>query len=245
VRLAGSGALVTGGAAGIGRAVAERLAKEGAAVVIADRDEAAGKAAAADLGATFVHADVATDGDVRWALTAATARLGGLDILVNNAGGIDPPYYPDAPVERWSHALDLNLRAVMLATQLALESMTARGGGAIVNIASSAGLGLEAHRAPEYAAAKAGVVRLTATLAPLSRRLGVRVNCICPHLVDTPSSRRDRAGMTPEELAALPPAMAPEEIAAAVAELIADDQLAGRVMVCQAGVPPSLLPVTA
>jgi NAD(P)-dependent dehydrogenase (short-subunit alcohol dehydrogenase family) len=118
VRLAGSAALVTGGAAGIGRAVAERLAREGASVVVADRDEPAGTASAAELGATFVRADMATEPGVREAVAAATARLGGLDILVNNAGGIEPPYYPDAPVEHWSYALDLNLRAVMLATQV-------------------------------------------------------------------------------------------------------------------------------
>jgi len=181
---------------------------------------------------------------VRETMAVAADRLGGLDVLVNNAGGIAPPYYPDAPVERWSHALDLNLRAVMLATQLAIELM-GPGGGAVVNIASSAGLGLGAHRAPEYAAAKAGVVRLTATLAPLSGQRGVRVNCVCPAMVDTPSSRRDRAGMTPAERAALPPVLAPEEIAAAVTELVENEELAGRVMVCNGGERPYLLPATA
>jgi NAD(P)-dependent dehydrogenase (short-subunit alcohol dehydrogenase family) len=244
MRLAGRAAVVTGGAAGIGRAVAERLSREGASVMVADRDEPAGAAAAADLGATFVHADVATEAGVRETMAAAARRLGGLDVLVNNAGGISPPYYPEAPVERWSYALDLNLRAVMLATQLAIELMGTEG-GAVVNVASVAGLGLGAHRAPEYAAAKAGVVRLTATLAPLSRQRGVRVNCVCPDLVDTPSSRRDRAAMTPAERAAAPAALAPEEIAAAVAELVSDDELAGRVMVCRAGERPRLLPASA
>jgi NAD(P)-dependent dehydrogenase (short-subunit alcohol dehydrogenase family) len=244
MRLAGRAAVVTGGAAGIGRAVAERLLLEGASVLVADHDQAAGDAAAADLGAAFVHADVATEAGVRETMAAASTRLGRLDVLVNNAGGISPPYYPEAPVERWSYALDLNLRAVMLATQLAIELM-GEGGGAVVNVASVAGLGLAAHRAPEYAAAKAGVVRLTATLAPLAEQRGVRVNCVCPDLVDTPSSRRDRAGMTPAELAKAPPAMAPEEIAAAVTELVENDQLAGRVVVCRAGEPPRLLPVTA
>jgi NAD(P)-dependent dehydrogenase (short-subunit alcohol dehydrogenase family) len=244
MRLAGRAAVVTGGAAGIGRAVAERLRLEGASVLVADHDQPAGEAAAADLGAAFVHADVATDAGVRATMAAAGARFGGLDVLVNNAGGISPPYYPEAPVERWSHALDLNLRAVMLATQLAIGLM-GEGGGAVVNVASSAGEGLGAHRAPEYAAAKAGVVRLTATLAPLAERRGIRVNCICPGMVDTPSSRRDRAGMTPAERAALPPVLAPEEVAAAVAELVENDELAGRVMVCNGGEPRRLLPVSA
>ncbi len=113
-----------------------------------------------------------------------------MGVLVNNAGGIEEPCFPAADPAKWGRTLDLNLRAVMLATQLALPAMAGRGGGAVINIASTAGLGTASHGAPEYAVAKAGVIRFTACLAPLRDTMGVRVNCICPGLVDTPSSRR-------------------------------------------------------
>src|SRR5690242_11723480 len=90
-----------------------------------------------------------------------------------------------------------------------------------------------------------GVVRFTTCLAPLRDTMGVRANCICPGLVDTPASRRTRARMTPAELAALPPVLSPADIAAAAMEFLADDTLAGRIMLCrQGGEPPRLLPVT-
>ena len=133
----------------------------------------------------------------------------------------------------------------MLATQLVLAPMRERGGGAIINIASTAGLGTASHDSPEYAVAKAGVVRFTACLAPLRDTMAVRANCICPGLVDTPASRRSRSRMTPDELAALPPVLSPADIAAAAMEFLADDTLAGRIMLCRrGGEPPRLLPVT-
>jgi NAD(P)-dependent dehydrogenase (short-subunit alcohol dehydrogenase family) len=98
---------------------------------------------------------------------------------------------------------------------------------------------------PEYAVAKAGVVRFTACLAPWHDTMGVRANCICPGLVDTPASRRSRSRMTPAELATLPPVLSPADIAAAAMEFLADDALAGRIMLCrQGGEPPLMLPVT-
>jgi NAD(P)-dependent dehydrogenase (short-subunit alcohol dehydrogenase family) len=247
--LKGTIALVTGAADGIGAGIAERLAAEGAHVVIADPDETAGRVTAARIGGRFVAADVATETGVRAAVEAAVAA-GPVGVLVNNAGGIEDPCFPEAAPTKWERTLDLNLRAAMLATQLVLPAMAlstkaGRGGGAVVNIASTAGLGTASHRAPEYAVAKAGVIRFTACLAPLRDTMGVRVNCICPGLVDTPSSRRSRARMTPAELAALPPVMAPADIAAAVMTFLADDSLAGRIMLCrQGGEPPRLLPVT-
>jgi NAD(P)-dependent dehydrogenase (short-subunit alcohol dehydrogenase family) len=116
----GKVAVVTGAAAGIGRAVAAALAAEGAAVVVADVDAEAGERAARELGGRFVRADVLDDGDLRDLI----ARADGLAILVNNAGGAPDPYYPEAPVEHWTRTLALNLRSVMVATQLALEAMT-------------------------------------------------------------------------------------------------------------------------
>jgi NAD(P)-dependent dehydrogenase (short-subunit alcohol dehydrogenase family) len=117
------------------------------------------------------------------------------------------------------------------------------GGGAIITVASVAGLGTTSHDCPEYAAAKAGLMRFTACLAPLRDSAGVRANCVCPGLVDTPSSRRSRADLTPAERGALPPALAPADIAAAAMRFLADDTLAGRIMVCRGGEPSRLLPL--
>ena len=149
--LKGQIALVTGGAEGIGAGIAERLAVEGMHVVIADLDEKAGRTTAARIGGSFVCADVGTRAGVRTAIDTA----GQVGVLVNNAGGIEKPCFPAADPAKWEQTLDLNLRAVMLATQLVLGPMTARGGGAIINIASTAGLGTTAHDSPEYAVAKA------------------------------------------------------------------------------------------
>jgi NAD(P)-dependent dehydrogenase (short-subunit alcohol dehydrogenase family) len=244
MELAGATALVTGGADGIGAGIAERLAAEGMRVVIADLDQAAGEATAARVGGSFARADVATEAGVRAAIRAAGRPPGGIGVLVNNAGGIEDPCFPAADPAKWGHTIDLNLRAVMLATQLVLGPMQRRGGGAIINIASTAGLGTTSHDSPEYAVAKAGVIRFTACLAPLRDTMGVRANCICPGLVDTPASRRSRARMSPAQRAGLPPVLAPADIAAAAMEFLADDTLAGRIMVCRGGEPNHLLPLT-
>jgi NAD(P)-dependent dehydrogenase (short-subunit alcohol dehydrogenase family) len=251
MELDGKTALVTGGAAGIGAGIAERLAAEGMDVVVADLDQEAGAATASRIGGSFVHADVASAAGVRAAVDAACRSSGRpsgrspgrLGVLVANAGGAGAPSFPAADPERWSHTLDLNLRAVMLATQLVLDPMAEAGGGAIITVASVAGLGTTSHDSPEYAAAKAGLMRFTACLAPLRDSIGVRANCICPGLVDTPASRRSRAGLTPAQRDALPPALAPADIAAAAMRFLADDNLAGRIMVCRGGEPNRLLPL--
>ena len=241
MELAGKVALVTGAAMGIGFAVAKALLEAGADVVLADQDSEAGKQAAADLGALFVRADVADDDELQRMIERAERVGGGLDVLVNNAGGVDDPVYPEASVDHWQRVLDVNLRAVMLATQLALGPLRRRGGGAVVNVASVGGLGAGPHGAPEYAAAKAGVVRLTGTLGSLAAE-GIRVNAICPDYVDTPAVRRSLARMSEEERLAVPELVSPDAIAVGVLGLIRDESLAGRVLVWFAEEEPYLLP---
>jgi len=245
VKLDGGVAVVTGAAAGTGRAIALRLAAEGATVVVADVDAAGGRETLERIGtrggrARFVRTDMTRDDDVAAMIAAAG---GALRVLVNNAGGGGhvPPHFPDATPAQWGATLALNLRGAMLATQLALEPMARAGGGAVVNIASTAGLGLEPYHSPEYAAAKAGLIRFTATLAGLRERVGVRVNCVVPDWIDTERARAELARMTPAERAAAPVPLPPDAVPAAVVALLRDDEAAGRVVVLRPGEPPRLL----
>lgn len=244
-------AVVTGGGGpGTGRAIALRLARGGAAVVAADIDEEGSRETVRcieDAGgrAAWVRADVTMEADVLAMVGFAEESFGALDILVNNAGETPEPHFPEAPSEHWGRYLDLNLRAPMLAIQAALEPMRRRGAGAVVNIASVAGLGYEPHDSPEYSAAKAGLIRLTATLAPLARTAQVRVNCVVPNWIGTEEVKAEIAALSPEERAEVPPELTPpEEIAEAVVQLIEDDSLAGRVLVYRTGEPPNLVPVS-
>jgi NAD(P)-dependent dehydrogenase (short-subunit alcohol dehydrogenase family) len=232
VELRGAVALVTGGAAGLGAVIASRLAAGGARVVVADL-------ASKEPGS--VRCDLRVPADIEAAIDAVCSQHGGLDVLVNNAGGASDVTFPDASAAAWGAMLDLNLRAPMLATQLALEPMRARGGGAVINIASSAGLGLAPYDSPEYGAAKAGLIRFTSTLAGLHERMNVRVNCIAPHWIGLERAHAELAAMSPAERAAAPPFVDPEKIAETVVELACDESLAGRVVEMRGGQPGRML----
>jgi NAD(P)-dependent dehydrogenase (short-subunit alcohol dehydrogenase family) len=203
--IAGRTALVTGAAAGVGRVIAHRLAAHGAQVIVADLVRG-------DVG-RFVRTDV-TNPDPR--------LFEGVDILVNNAGGGHwPPHYPEPG---WEEKLDLNLRGPLLATQFALE----RGATAIVNIASSAGHETTVHAFPEYAVAKAGLIRFTTAYETPP---GVRINCVSPGWILTERAEQELADMTPEARAAAPEPIPLDTVVDAVMRLIADDALNHQVVV--------------
>jgi 3-oxoacyl-[acyl-carrier protein] reductase len=244
VELAGRVAIVTGGAAGLGLFVVRRLVEEGCSVVAADVEPGSPAGTEVDSRVAFVRCDVRVAADLERLVAFAVERFGGLDVLVNNAGGVSRgEQWPLASASEWRATLELNLLGPMLATQLALEPMRARGGGAVVNIASSAGLGLMPYDSPEYGAAKAGLIRFTASVASLRESVGVRVNCIAPHWIGLERAHAELAAMSDAERAAAPPFVDPEAIGDAVVWLVRDESLAGRVVEMRGGEARRLLAV--
>ena len=220
-RLAGRRALVTGGASGIGAAIAARLAADGAAVVIGDIDDAAAKARAGECGGEAVHLDV-TDAD---SARAAVYGAGPFDILVNNAG-IDHPgvFFTDVTPEQWRRLLAVNLEGVFACTQAVLPAMQQAGRGRIVNLASEAGrVGGKADAV--YAATKGAIIAFTRSIAMENARFGITVNAVAPGPIETPLLRR----MPPKAVELVVGSTLlrrlgrPEEVAAAVAFLASDE----------------------
>jgi 3-oxoacyl-[acyl-carrier protein] reductase len=185
--LKGRTAVVTGGAAGIGLAIAQRLAASGARLALWDRDAATLASAAAALGAgTHVERlDVSDEGDVAAAAEKTLAALARVDVLVCSAGITGPNTTTwEYPVEAWKEVLDVNLTGVFLCNRALVPHMRARDYGRIVNIASIAGKEGNPD-ASAYSASKAGVISLTKSLGKELAKTGIRVNCVTPAAVKT------------------------------------------------------------
>lgn len=234
VDLAGKVALVTGGAAGIGRATALLLARAGAAVAVLDLDAPGLEAVVREIEAAggrglAIPGDVSQEADCRCAVERTIAELGGLHILFNNAGIIRRATVLDTTVEEWDRVMAVNVRSVFLLSKYALPHMVAAGGGAIINNASGWGL-VGGGRAAAYCASKGAVVQLTRAMAIDHGPQNVRVNAICPGDTDTAMLRSEARQLGLDEARFLAESAArplrriarPEEIAQAVLFLASD-----------------------
>jgi 3-oxoacyl-[acyl-carrier protein] reductase len=188
--LAGRTALVTGAASGIGAAIAEAFAAAGAALCLADRsrgpglDEVARRCRQSGSEVLTVWADVSDEGGVEQMFGAAHDQLGSVEILVNNAGIVTEGHVRDMPSQMWDEMIAVNLRSVFICCRAGLPSMLEAGFGRIINIASQVGQRGGAGLA-HYAAAKAGVIGFTKSLAREVGGTGVTVNCIAPGPIET------------------------------------------------------------
>lgn len=189
-RLAGKTALVTGAGAGIGRSVAERFAREGARVIIADRDAAAAAAVAAVIGeqARAVVVDIADEPSVATAFTESVADGWSPDVVVANAGvqlfGQDAKA-ADLDLDVWRRTIDINLTGTFLTVKHAVRSMLASGGGSIILTGSPTGVNGEGQDFTAYSASKAGIHGLARTVAAAYARDGIRVNTVVPAYTET------------------------------------------------------------
>lgn len=229
-RLKDRTAVITGGASGIGLATAKRFASEGANVVIADIDPAAGEAAAAAVDGIFVKVNVTDEQEVIDLFAAAKSQYGSVDIAFNNAG-ISPPddaSILDTGIDAWRRVQEVNLTSVYYCCKYALPYMLEQGKGSIINTASFVAVMGAATSQISYSASKGGVLAMTRELGVEFARKGVRINALCPGPVNTPLLKELFAS-DPERAARrlvhvpLGRFAEPEELAASVAFLASDD----------------------
>jgi pyridoxal 4-dehydrogenase len=221
-------AIVTGAAQGIGKAIAVRLAQEGARVVVADVNAAGAEAAAAAIGngAFSVECDVSDDAAVAALHESVLARAGGIDFLVNNAAIVPHIAWDDVDAAHWRRLIDVNLTGVFLMSRASSDIMR-KGGrkGRIVNICSNVVFAGTPNMAA-YVAAKGGVFAFTRALATELGKYGINVNSVTPGLTESDgvkaSPHNDSFGFV-EMLQAIPGRGQPEDIAGAVAFLLSED----------------------
>ena len=230
-RLEGRVALVTGGASGIGKAIVERLAGEGAAVLVTDIDDEGGRRVAESLAengsrALFAHLDVTSEQEWQAAVTTAVDQLGGLDVLVNNAGMGDLATIEETSLEDWNRTISIDQTGVFLGMKCAASALAASGHGSVVNISSIFGTSGGFGTSPAYHAAKGAVRTLTKNVALHWVDQGVRVNSVHPGFIATPILEAAKGTPVEQGMIDLTPMGRlgrPEEVAAGVAYLASDD----------------------
>lgn len=186
MRLAGKAAIITGGGSGIGKAIATGFVREGARVVICGRDAGKLERAAREIGASClaVTADVSDQGTPEKLVTQTLERFGRIDTLVNNAGVLLPGTAESLTEAQWDQTYNINVRAVWQLSRAVLPHMRSAGGGSIINIASVLS-SLGARNRVAYAASKGAVLAMTRAMALDHATEQIRVNCICPGIVET------------------------------------------------------------
>lgn len=202
MRLDGRTAIVTGGASGIGAATVRRFVAEGAEVCIADRSVDAAEALAGELDGRgwAIYCDVREEADVQAVAAAAYERWEHVDVLVNNAGSELNKTYSETSVEEWQRVLDTDLRGPWLFCKHVVPKMVERGSGSVVNVSSLNGIvGFPLSTA--YGSAKGGLVVFTKDIAIELATSGVRFNCVCPGVIETPMMERWTELMPDQEAA--------------------------------------------